>query len=135
MDKIRINYCGMPIYFSLQEFSIVTGLRCDCLEEPPIAKGTYHKRFKASSKTKKCKEKIDGLLDIARCGYKASNLLIDLRDKTIPKQYREKLCLVWFAHLVILAGDINKVIEVDLLARAEDFNKFKIIPGDTTTTT
>ncbi|KAF3630085.1 putative glycerol-3-phosphate 2-O-acyltransferase 6-like [Capsicum annuum] len=124
MDEIWINYCGMPICFGLQEFSIVTGLRCYRPEEPPIAKGTPRKR----SKERKYKEKIDGLFDIARHGYKASDLLTDLMDKNILKKYREKLCLVWFAHLVILARDINKVIEDDLLACAEDFDKFNNYP-------
>ncbi|KAF3624985.1 hypothetical protein FXO37_31096 [Capsicum annuum] len=36
-------------------------------------------------------------------------------DKITPKQCREKLCLVWFAHLVILVTDVNKVIEDDLM--------------------
>ncbi|KAF3655493.1 hypothetical protein FXO38_14653 [Capsicum annuum] len=93
-------------------------------EEPPIAIGTHRKR----SKVRKCKEKIDGLFDIARHGYKLSNLLKDLMDKTIPKLYREKLCLVWFAHSVILARDVNKVIEDDLLVCAEDFDKFNNYP-------
>ncbi|KAM3218024.1 hypothetical protein P3L10_022553 [Capsicum annuum] len=115
MDEIWINYCGMPVCFSLQEFAIVTGLRCHHPEGPPP-----HKIFKE----RKCKGKIDGLFDIARRGYKASDLLIDLEDKTIPEQYREKLCLVWFNHSVILARDINKVIKDDLLARAVDFDKF-----------
>ena len=55
-------------------------------------------------------------------------MLTDLEDKTIPKQYREKLCLVWFAHLVILVRDVNKVIEDDLLASVEDFDKFNNYP-------
>ncbi|KAF3634390.1 hypothetical protein FXO38_25159 [Capsicum annuum] len=105
MDEIWVNYYGMLVCFSLQEFTIVMGLRCHQPEEPPIAKGISHKRYKA----RKSKEKIDGLFDIARRGYKASELLTDLMDKTIPKQYREKLCLVWFSHLVILARDVNKV--------------------------
>ena len=100
------------------------GLRCNRPEEPPIAKETPRKR----SKARKCKEKIDGLFYIAQRGYKASDLLIDLEDKIIPEQYMEKLCLVWFAHSIILARDINKVIEDDLLARAEDFDKFNNYP-------
>ncbi|KAF3648042.1 hypothetical protein FXO38_18370 [Capsicum annuum] len=124
MDEILINYCDMPICFGLQEFAIMTGLRCHRLEEPPIAKGTPHKR----SKAKKCKEKIDGLFDIARRGYKALNLLTVIIDKTIPKQYREQLFLVWFAHSVIFARDVNKIIEDDLFARAEDFDKFNNYP-------
>ena len=60
--------------FGLQEFAIVMGLRCYRPEGPPP-----HKR----SKERKCKKKIDGLFDIARRGYKASDLLIDIEDKTI----------------------------------------------------
>ncbi|KAM3219402.1 hypothetical protein P3L10_023933 [Capsicum annuum] len=119
MDEIWINYYGMPVCFGLQEFAIVMGLRCHRPEGPPP-----HKR----SKARKCKGKIDGLFDITRRGYKALDLLTDLEDKTIPERYREKLCLVWFAHLVILARDVNKVIEDDLLARAEDFDKFNNYP-------
>ncbi|KAF3645637.1 putative cycloartenol synthase-like [Capsicum annuum] len=36
MDEIWINYCGMLVCFGLKEFTIVTGLRCDRPEEPPI---------------------------------------------------------------------------------------------------
>ncbi|KAM3283603.1 hypothetical protein P3S67_022401 [Capsicum chacoense] len=124
MDEIWINYYGMPICFGLQESAIVTGLRCNHPEKPPITKRTPHKRFKA----RKSKEKIDGLSNIARCGYVASDLLIDLMDKIIPKKYREKYCLVWFVHSIILARYINKVIEDDFLARAEDFDKFNNYP-------
>ena len=31
-DEILINYCGMPIFFDIREFSIVTGLKC----HPPV---------------------------------------------------------------------------------------------------
>ncbi|KAF3674855.1 hypothetical protein FXO38_05029 [Capsicum annuum] len=85
MDEIWINYYGMPVYFGLQEFSIVTGLGCHSPEEPSIIKKIPRKR----SKERKHKEKIDGLFDIARRGYKALDLLADLMDKTIPNQYRE----------------------------------------------
>ncbi|KAM3382898.1 hypothetical protein P3S68_008473 [Capsicum galapagoense] len=119
MNEIWINYCGMPICFGLQEFTIVTGLRFHCPKGPPPRK---------RSKARKYKEKINRLFDIARRGYKASDLLTDLKDKTIPEQYKDQLCLVWFAHSVILARDVNKVIEVDLLARAEDFDKLNNYP-------
>ncbi|KAM3202204.1 hypothetical protein P3L10_029828 [Capsicum annuum] len=131
MDKIWINYCGMPVCFGLQEFDIVTGLRYHHPKEPPIAKGRPRKR----SKVRKRMEKINELFDIARRVYKALDLLTDLMDKTIPKQYKEQLCLAWFAHLVILARDVNKVMEDDLLARAKDFDKFNNYPGDMITST
>ncbi|KAF3645218.1 putative glycerol-3-phosphate 2-O-acyltransferase 6-like [Capsicum annuum] len=59
-----------------------------------------------------------------RIKYRANKLLKHLKNKTIPKKYKEQLCLVWFAHSVILARDVNKVIENDLLKLAEDFEKF-----------
>ena len=31
-DEILINYCGMPEFFSIREFAIVTGLKC----HPPV---------------------------------------------------------------------------------------------------
>ncbi|KAM3270490.1 hypothetical protein P3S67_028692 [Capsicum chacoense] len=108
----------MPVCFCLQEFAIVTGLRCHRPEGPP----------RKRSKARKSKEKIDGLFDTARRGYKALDLLTDLEDKTIPEQYREQLCLVWFSHSVILVRDVNKVIKDDLLARAKDFDKFNNHP-------
>ena len=76
MDEIWINCCGMTVCFGFQEFDILTGLRCHCPEGPPPRK---------MSKARICKEKIDGLFDIARRGYKTSNLLTDLEDKTIPE--------------------------------------------------
>ncbi|KAF3628492.1 hypothetical protein FXO38_11551 [Capsicum annuum] len=96
MDEIWIKYCGMPVCFVLQKFTIVMGLIYHHPEGPPP-----HKRSKARK-------------------Y--------VEDKTILEQYREKLGLVWFSHLVILARDVNKVIEDDLLARAEDFDKFNNYP-------
>ncbi|KAF3673874.1 hypothetical protein FXO37_06713 [Capsicum annuum] len=86
--KIWINYYGMPICFSMKEFDRVIGLRCDRPKEPLI-KETPSIKSKASNtakpppsnkdktlskqpptKTNKCKEKIDGLLDITGRGYK-----------------------------------------------------------------
>ncbi|KAM3202905.1 hypothetical protein P3L10_030531 [Capsicum annuum] len=104
MDEIWINYCGMPIYFGLKEFAIVTGLICDHPEEPLIKETPQ----KGSSKLK---GKKDGLLGIVECSiYKAADLMADLEDKDIPKHCREKLCLVWFVYSVLLARDVRKVI-------------------------
>ncbi|KAF3661648.1 hypothetical protein FXO37_12828 [Capsicum annuum] len=61
-------------------------------------------------------------------GLAGPSVATDLEDKTIPKQYREKLCLVWFVHSVILAKDVRKVIEDDLLVLADDFEKFNDYP-------
>ncbi|KAM3337219.1 hypothetical protein P3S68_031544 [Capsicum galapagoense] len=121
MDEVWINYCGMPICFGLKEFAIVTGLRYDRPEEPDIKK-TPHKG------SNKCKVKKDGLLGIVGPSYKVKDLIADLKNKDIPKHYREKLCLVWFVHSVLLARNVKKVIEFDLLALADDFERFNDYP-------
>ncbi|KAF3685262.1 hypothetical protein FXO37_00797 [Capsicum annuum] len=56
------------------------------------------------------------------------DLMEDLKNKDIPKYYREKLWLVWFVHSVLLERDIRKVTEHDLLALADDFGKFNDYP-------
>ena len=117
MDEIWINYYGMPVCFGLQEFSIVTGLRCDHPEEPLI-KETPHKG------SNKRKGKKDGLLGIVGPSYKVKDLIANLKNKDISKHYREKLCLVWYVHFILLARDVKKVIERDLLALADDFGRF-----------
>ncbi|KAF3656826.1 hypothetical protein FXO37_15267 [Capsicum annuum] len=60
--------------------------------------------------------------------YKADDLMAYLENKNVPKHYREKLCLVWFVLSILLARDIRKVIEDDLLALADDFEKFNDYP-------
>ncbi|KAM3356649.1 hypothetical protein P3S68_023363 [Capsicum galapagoense] len=117
MDEVWINYCGMPICFGLKEIAIMTGLRCDRPEEPAIKK-TPHKG------SNKRKVKKDGLLGIVGPSYKVKDLIADLKNKDIPKHYREKLYLVWFVHSILLVRNVKKVIEHDLLVLADDFGKF-----------
>ncbi|KAM3361181.1 hypothetical protein P3S68_016035 [Capsicum galapagoense] len=111
----------MPICFGCKEFAIMTGLRSDRPEEPSIKKAPN----KGSNKRK---VKKDGLLGIVGLSYKGKDLIADLKNKDIPKHYREKLCLVWFVHSVLLARDIKKVIERDLLALVDDFGRFNDYP-------
>ncbi|PHU20933.1 Filament-like plant protein 6 [Capsicum chinense] len=67
MDKICINYCGMPVCFGLQEFTIVMGLRCHRPEELPPCK---------TSKTRKYKEKIDRVESFV-CGVLLDTLVLE----------------------------------------------------------
>ena len=112
---------NIPAYFGLKEFALVTGLRYDHPEEPLI-KETPHKG------SNKRKVKKDGLLGIVGPSYRVDDLMADLKNKDIPKHYREKLCLVWFVHSILLARDVKKVIERDLLVLADDFGKFNDYP-------
>ncbi|KAM3285217.1 hypothetical protein P3S67_024016 [Capsicum chacoense] len=119
MDEVWINYCGMPVCFGLKEFAIVTGLRCDRPEEP---------LRNTPQRVQQMQGKKNGLLDIVGPSYKGENLMADLENKNIPKHYREKLCLVWFVHSVLLVRDVRKVIEHDMLVLADDFGKFNNYP-------
>ncbi|KAF3685313.1 putative inositol hexakisphosphate and diphosphoinositol-pentakisphosphate kinase 1-like [Capsicum annuum] len=74
------------------------------------------------------REKKDGLLGIVGRSYKEDDLMVDLEDKNIPKEYKEKLYLVWFVHFVLLSRDVRKVIQDDLLVLADDFEKFNDYP-------
>ncbi|KAM3283060.1 hypothetical protein P3S67_026705 [Capsicum chacoense] len=121
MDEVWIYYYGMPIYFGLKEFAIVTGLRCDLPKEPAIKKIPH----KGSNKRK---VKKDGFLGIVGPSYKVKDLITDLKNKDIPKNYRKKLCLVWFVHSVLLARDVKKVIEHDFSVLVDDFGKFNDYP-------
>ncbi|KAM3397828.1 hypothetical protein P3S68_001342 [Capsicum galapagoense] len=121
MDEVWINYSGMSVCFGLKKFAIMTDLRCDRPEEPLI-KETPHKG------SNKRKVKKDGLYDIVGPSYKEEDLMVNPENKNIPKHYKKKLCLVWFVHSVLLARDIRKVIEHDLLVLAYDFGKFNDYP-------
>ncbi|KAM3305878.1 hypothetical protein P3S67_012747 [Capsicum chacoense] len=121
MDEVWINYSGMPVCFGLKEFAMVMGLRCDRPKEPLIKK-TPHKG------SNKHKVKKYGLLGIVGPSYRVEDLMVDLKNKDIPKHYRKKLCLVLFVHSVLLERDVSKVIEHDLLVLADDFEKFNYYP-------
>ncbi|KAK4708993.1 hypothetical protein R3W88_029918 [Solanum pinnatisectum] len=90
------HYFGMPIYFGIKEFAIITGLRCHHAVQPlPIVKSKN-----TTNKTKKVegKEKIaddDDLVDIVGKSYKSTNLLKDLESKTLSSKHKESLCLAW----------------------------------------
>ncbi|KAF3630391.1 hypothetical protein FXO38_27175 [Capsicum annuum] len=114
MDEVWINYFGVPVCFGLKDFAIVTGLRCD-RPDKPLVKETPHKG------SNKCKVKKYRLLRIIGPSYKGEDLIENLENKNIPKHCREKLCLVWFVHSDLLARDVRKVIEKDLLVLADDF--------------
>ncbi|KAF3648066.1 hypothetical protein FXO38_18357 [Capsicum annuum] len=91
----------MPVCFGLEEFAIVKDFRCDCPKEPLI-KETPPERSKASRTAKP--------------------------PPSNRRKYKEKLRLVWFSYAFILARDINKVIEDDMLKPADDFEKFNNYP-------
>ncbi|KAH0699093.1 hypothetical protein KY284_013308 [Solanum tuberosum] len=150
MDEIWINYCGMPVCFGMKEFVIVTGLRCHPPSEPlpkvarlrksrekKISKSVkVGKKGKKSvktinTKTNKGKEKLNNeneLLAIIGPSYKAKDLIEDLQSKKVLKKHKERLCLVWFVHVILWAKDINNVIDLSLFVLAQDLDAFNNYP-------
>ncbi|KAH0761255.1 hypothetical protein KY290_017328 [Solanum tuberosum] len=152
MDEIWINYCGMPICFGMKEFAIVTGLRCHPPSEPlpKVARSRKPREKKISksvkvgkkgkrpvktvnTKTNKGKEKLNNeneLLAIIGPSYKAKDLIEDLQSKKKLKKHKERLCLVWFVHVILWAKDINNVIDLSLFVLAQDLDAFNNYPWD-----
>ncbi|KAG5601872.1 hypothetical protein H5410_033242 [Solanum commersonii] len=124
----------MPVCFGMKEFAIVTGLRCHPPSEPlpkvarlrkprekkiskSVKVGKKDKKL-VNTKTNKGKEKLNNeneLLPIIGPSYKAKDLIEDLQSKKILKKHKERLCLVWFVHVILWAEDINNVTMVHLL--------------------
>ncbi|KAM3362802.1 hypothetical protein P3S68_017656 [Capsicum galapagoense] len=83
---------------------------------------------KTPQRVQQTQGKKDGLLGIVGPSYRVEDIMADLKNKDIPKHYRKKLCLVWFVYSVLLARDVRKAIEHDLLALVDDFRKFNDYP-------
>ncbi|KAG5617242.1 hypothetical protein H5410_017066 [Solanum commersonii] len=69
MDEIWINYCGIPIYFGMKEFAIMTGLRCHPPSEPlPKVERLRKSKEKKISKSVKIGKKakdINNVIDLS----------------------------------------------------------------------
>ncbi|WMV20891.1 hypothetical protein MTR67_014276 [Solanum verrucosum] len=150
MDEIWINYCGMPACFCMKEFAIVTGLICHPPSEslPKVARlkkprekkisksvkvGKKGKKLvkRVNTKTNKGKEKLineNELLAIIGPSYKAKDLIEDLQSEKVLKKHKERLCLVWFVHVILWAKDINNVIDLSLFVLAQDLDAFNNYP-------
>ncbi|PHU30916.1 hypothetical protein BC332_03009 [Capsicum chinense] len=92
MDKVWINYCGMPFCFGWKEFAIVTGLK----RYPPsqvIPILTQKKpRIPKKGKNKSCDR--DDLVSIVGPSFKNKNLIEALKGKGLSKKHKQPLCLV-----------------------------------------
>ncbi|PHU00781.1 hypothetical protein BC332_30568 [Capsicum chinense] len=81
MDEVWINYCGMPIYFGWEDFSIVTRLKC----YPPspshvIPTLTQKKAPRTPKKGKGKSSNRDDLVSIVGPSFKNKNLIEALKD-------------------------------------------------------
>ncbi|MCE3049331.1 hypothetical protein HAX54_044610, partial [Datura stramonium] len=111
--EIWINYCGMLVCFGMKEFVVMTGLNC---HSPPRVGG-------AKSATKG-----ENLFKLVGKSYKEKNLLEHLKSKTIPRNVKKSLCLVWLVHNVLCAKDVGKNNSSDWIKLYADYETFNAYP-------
>ncbi|PHT47949.1 hypothetical protein CQW23_12157 [Capsicum baccatum] len=129
MDEVWINYCGMPVCFGWEEFSIVTGLKY----YPPfpsqvIPTLTQKKVPRTPQKVKVKSSDRDDLVSIVGPSFKNKNLIEALKGKGLSKRHKQSLCLVWFVHNVLWARDVNNNISLGLIRISEDLEVFNSYP-------
>ncbi|KAM3394332.1 hypothetical protein P3S68_003334 [Capsicum galapagoense] len=106
MDKVWINYCGMPICFGWKEFAILTGLKC----YPPspsqvIPTLTQKKAPHVPKKGKGKSSNRDDLVSIVGPSFKNKNLIEALKGKGLSKKHKQSLFLVLFVHKILWVRD------------------------------
>ncbi|PHU00179.1 hypothetical protein BC332_29966 [Capsicum chinense] len=127
MDKVWINYCGIPVCFGWKEFVIVTGLKCYPPSQViPILTQNKAPRTPKKSKGKSCDR--DDLVSIVGPNFKNKNLIEALKGKGLSKNHKQSLCLVWFVHNILWARDVNNNISLGLIKLFEDLDAFNSFP-------
>ncbi|XP_060202978.1 uncharacterized protein LOC132631419 [Lycium barbarum] len=58
----------------------------------------------------------------------AEKLLVVVRGPKLTKEEKLKCCLVWFVHTILLAKDMSKGVDHDLIKMADDLELFKSYP-------
>ncbi|KAF3623161.1 putative glycerol-3-phosphate 2-O-acyltransferase 6-like [Capsicum annuum] len=127
MDEVWINYCGMPVFLGWKEFAIVTGLKCYAPSQViPILTPQKAPRTPKKGKGKSCDR--DDLVSIVGPSFKNKNLIEALKGKGLSKKHKQSLCLVWFAHNILWARDVNNNIILDLIKLSVDREAFNSYP-------
>ncbi|KAM3399163.1 hypothetical protein P3S68_002679 [Capsicum galapagoense] len=127
MDKVWINYCGMPVCFGWKEFAIVPGLKCYPPSQViPILTQKKTSRTPKKGKGKSCDR--DDLVSIVGPSFKNKNLIEALKGKGLSKKHKQPLFLVWFVHNILWVRDVNNNIILDLIKLSEDLEAFNSYP-------
>ncbi|PHU03557.1 hypothetical protein BC332_28808 [Capsicum chinense] len=89
MDEVWINYCGMPIYFGWEEFSIVTGLKCYPPSPSQVIPALTQKKAPHIPKKGKGKSSDpDDLVSIVCPNLKNKNLIEALKGRGLSKKHK-----------------------------------------------
>ncbi|KAF3680370.1 putative protein EIN4-like [Capsicum annuum] len=139
MDKVWINYCGMPVCFGWEEWhaclfwlgGVCHGYQTKMLSSFSFSSYTYFDPKKAPRTPKKEKGKSsdrDDLESIVGPSFKNKNLIEALKGKGLSKKHKQSLCLVWLVHNVLWARDINNNISLSLINLFEDLEAFNNYP-------
>ncbi|PHU07269.1 hypothetical protein BC332_23758 [Capsicum chinense] len=139
MDKVWINYCGMPVCFGWEEWhaclfwlgGVCHGYQTKMLSSFSFSSYTYSDPKKAPHTPKKEKGKSsdhDDLESIVGPSFKNKNLIEALKCKGLSKKHKQSLCLVWLVHNILWARDINNNISLSLINLFEDLEAFNSYP-------
>ena len=95
MDRVWINYCGMPVCFGWEDFAIVIGLKYYPPSPSQVIPTLTQKKVPRTPKKRKGKSSDrDDLVSIVGPSFKNKNLIEALKVKGLSKKHKQSLCLV-----------------------------------------
>ncbi|KAG5605098.1 hypothetical protein H5410_026590 [Solanum commersonii] len=109
--EVWIDYNGLPLCFGINEFAIMTGLRCHSL--PPL-----------SQQLAKIGKEGEILVDLVGQSANAVVLIENMSDTCLTKKQNLAISMVWFLHCVLCSKSAEKKIETHWLKMASKKSVF-----------
>jgi len=113
--EVWIDYNGLPLCFGINEFAIMTGLRCHSL--PPL-----------SQQLAKIGKEGEILVDLVGQFANAAVLIEKMSDPCLTKKQKLAISMVWFLHCVLCSKSAEKKIETHWLKMASKKSVFNSYP-------
>ena len=114
-DEILINYCGMPVFFCIREFVIVTGLKChpplELVLEYIVKKEPRRRKKGVKEGQQSLSTKEQDLMSLVGKIFKNSDLVNLLEHEDTPRKHKEPLYLLLFIHNILLPKDLYNNIQ------------------------
>ncbi|KAH0668098.1 hypothetical protein KY285_029304 [Solanum tuberosum] len=113
--EVWIDYNGLPLCFGINEFAIMTGLRCHSL--PPL-----------SQQLAKIRKEGEILVDLVGQSANAAVLIEKTSDPCLTKKQKLAISMVWFLHCVLCSKSAEKKIETHWLKMTSKKSVFNSYP-------
>ncbi|KAG5629223.1 hypothetical protein H5410_000940 [Solanum commersonii] len=113
--EVWIDYNGLPLCFGINEFAIMTELRCHSL--PPL-----------NQQLAKIGKEGEILVDLVGQSANAVVLIEKMSDPCLTKKQKLAISMVWFLHCVLCSKSAEKKIETHWLKMASKKNVFNSYP-------